>query len=310
MGSHLVGETAALVTAALWTTCSILFASAGRRIGPLSVNAYRIVMATVFLGVTHLVLFRTVVPPAGESQWFYMGLSGVAGLALGDFGYFGALVFLGPRRGVLLMAMAPIFSVISGYFILGEVPSPWNLVGIILTLSGVTWVILEKEMHTNEPPVPTRQKVYGVLAGLGGATGQGLGLVISKYGMLVAGGEGSGPLNTLSATLIRMVVASAFVWIMVTVSGRLPRVLKARTDTRAIGQTLAGAVTGPFLGVWLSMVAVTYAIAGVAATLMSLMPVMVIPVLWLLFRQKTSARGIVGAAVAVIGVAILFGVRS
>jgi drug/metabolite transporter (DMT)-like permease len=310
MASHLIGETAAVVTAALWTSCSILFASAGKRIGALSVNAYRIVMATALLGLTHLVLFRTIAPPADRSQWFFLGLSGVAGLALGDFGYFGALVFLGPRRGVLLMAMAPIFSVVSGYFILGEVLSLWNLVGIIVTLSGVTWVILEKEIHTHEPPISMRQKTYGILSGLGGAIGQGLGLVLSKYGMLVAGGGATGRLNTLSATLIRMIVAAAFVWLLVAVSGRLPRVLAARRDGTAIGRTFAGAVTGPFIGVWLSMVAVTYAIAGVAATLMSLMPVMVIPILWVLYRQRTSLRGVAGAAVAVAGVAILFGVRS
>jgi drug/metabolite transporter (DMT)-like permease len=273
----------------------------------LSVNAYRIITATLLLGVTHLILFRTLVPPADGSQWFYMGLSGVAGLALGDFGYFGALVFMGPRRGVLLMSMAPIFSVLSGYLILGEVPNPWILIGIIITLSGVTWVILEKEIHTHEPPIPRRQKVYGILCGLGGAVGQGLGLVVSKYGMLVAGSEEAGPLNTLSATLIRMIVASAVVWLIVIISGRLPRVLEARRDGAAIKRTLAGTVTGPFIGVWLSMFAVTHAIAGVAATLMALMPVMVIPVLWLLYRQKTSIRGMAGAGVAVVGVAILFG---
>jgi drug/metabolite transporter (DMT)-like permease len=307
MDSHLIGETAAVVTAALWTSCSILFASAGRRIGALSVNAYRIIMAAVLLSITHIMLLGTILPPADGSQWFYLGLSGVAGLALGDFGYFGALVFLGPRRGVLLMAMAPIFSVISGYFILGEVLSFWNLIGISVTLSGVTWVILEKEIHTRERPIPARQKVYGILAGMGGAVGQGLGLVVSKYGMLVAGSRGAGPLNTLSATLIRMLVAAAVVWLLVAVTGRLPRVLEARRDGAAIKRTLAGAVTGPFAGVWLSMVAVTYAMAGVVATLMALMPVMVIPVLWLLYRQKTSLRGIAGAGVAVIGVAILFG---
>jgi drug/metabolite transporter (DMT)-like permease len=309
METHFIGEAAGLATAALWTSCSILFASAGRRIGPLSVNAYRIVMAAVLLGLAHLVLFGTILPPADRAQWFYMGLSGVAGLALGDFGYFGALVFLGPRRGVLLMSMAPIFSVISGYFILGEILSFWNLIGIMVTLSGVTWVILEKEIHTREAPVPARQKTYGILAGLGGAVGQGLGLVVSKYGMLRAGGENAGPLNPLSATLIRMVVAVAVVWLLVAASGRFPRVFGARHDGPAMKRTFAGAVTGPFIGVWLSMIAVTYAMAGVAATLMSLIPVMVIPVLWLLYRQKTSLRGIAGAAVAVVGVAILFSVK-
>jgi drug/metabolite transporter (DMT)-like permease len=306
MTSHLIGETAAVCTAALWTTCSILFASAGKRIGALSVNAYRIAMAVALLGSAHIIIFGTVLPPANSAQWFYLGLSGIAGLALGDFGYFGALVFLGPRRGVLLMAMSPIFAAVMAYFVLGEMLAPWDIIGIAVTLCGVTWVVIEKEEHSNETPVAPRQKVYGILSGVGGAIGQGLGLVISKYGMLVAGGDPSQPLDPLSATFLRMIVAAVVVWLAVVVSGRLPSVIRARKDTGAISRTLAGAVTGPFSGVWLSMVAVTYAVAGVAATLMSLMPVMVIPVLWILYKQKTSRRGIIGAAVAVAGVAILF----
>lgn len=293
------------MTAVLWTACSILFAAAGKRIGALSVNAYRIAMAVGMLALAHLVRFGTVVPPADQSQWFYMGLSGLAGLALGDFGYFGALVFMGPRRGVLLMSLAPIFAAISGYYILGEVLLRWDVVGIAVTLSGVALVVLEKENHSSEASIPARHKLYGVLAGLGGAVGQGLGLVISKYGMLVAGGSGR-TLNPLSATLARMIVAAGFVWLFVVVSGRLPAVLAARRDSYAIKRTFAGAASGPFVGVWLSMVAVTYAVAGVAATLMALMPVIVIPVVWILYRERTSWRGITGAAVAFTGVAILF----
>jgi drug/metabolite transporter (DMT)-like permease len=113
-------------------------------------------------------------------------------------------------------------------------------------------------------------------------------------------------LNPLSATLIRMVVAAAFVWTVVALSGRLPRVLAARRDGGAVLRTLGGAVSGPFAGVWLSMVAITYAQAGVAATLMALMPVMVIPLVRIVYGEKTSARGILGACTAVVGVAILF----
>jgi drug/metabolite transporter (DMT)-like permease len=54
------------------------------------------------------------------------------------------------------------------------------------------------------------------------------------------------------------------------------------------------------------MVAVTYALAGIAMTLMALTPVFIIPVVWLLYREKTTKRGIIGAVVAVCGMAILF----
>jgi drug/metabolite transporter (DMT)-like permease len=124
--------------------------------------------------------------------------------------------------------------------------------------------------------------------------------------MLVAGGNEGQALNALSTTFIRMLVAAAVVWLIVVASGRLPTILKARHDRYAITRTFAGAATGPFVGVWLSMVAVTYAVAAVAATLMALQPIAVIPILWIAYRQKTSMRGLLGAAAAFAGVAILF----
>jgi len=56
----------------------------------------------------------------------------------------------------------------------------------------------------------------------------------------------------------------------------------------------------------LSMVALANAETGIAQTLMSLMPVIIIPVVWIVYRERTNWRGIVGALVAVVGVTILF----
>jgi drug/metabolite transporter (DMT)-like permease len=263
-------------------------------------------MAVVMLGITHLLVHGTVMPHADPSQWFYLGLSGVMGLALGDFGYFGMLALIGPRRGLIMTALVPIFSSVTAYYLLGETLAVWDMIGIGITLWGVSLVILEREDHSSIYYVPRKQKVYGYLCGFGGALGQGVGLVVSKYGMLVAGGKGTPPLNPLSTTLLRMIVAAAFVWATIAIFGKLPGILAKRKERRAIKRTFAGAVTGPFLGVWLSMVGVTYAVAGVASTLMSLMPVMVIPLVWVLYREKTGWRGILGAAIAVAGVAILF----
>jgi len=306
MDPQLIGESAALITAVLWTTCSILFAYAGKRIGALSVNAIRIIMAVGFLGAAHILVFGTIIPEANNDQYFYMALSGIIGLALGDFGYFGTLVILGPRKGTLLMALSPIFSVIGGYVFLNEGIWGWPLIGIGLTLIGVTWVILEREEDSYEKPLERKDKILGVLLGVGGSIGQGVGLVISKYGMIDAATNPDNPLDPLSATFIRMVAAAIFVWVLIIIIGKLPKIIEAFQDKKAMKATLGGAFSGPFLGVWLSMVAVTYALAGVAATLMSLMPVMVIPVVWILYRQKTSWRGFIGAVVAIAGVAILF----
>lgn len=45
----MIGETAAVATSCLWSIGSIFFTSAGRKIGPLSLNAYRSVIAVGFL---------------------------------------------------------------------------------------------------------------------------------------------------------------------------------------------------------------------------------------------------------------------
>jgi drug/metabolite transporter (DMT)-like permease len=306
METQLIGESAALITSVMWTLCSILFAYAGRRIGALSVNSIRIVMAVGLLGSSHILLLGTIVPQANSDQWLYMGLSGIIGLALGDFGYFGTLVILGPRRGTLLMSLAAVFAVLGGYLFLGEGLDSISLIGIVITLSGVTWVILESEESSNERPLEKKEKLIGVFLGVGGAAGQGIGLVISKYGITTAADDPSIPLHPISATLIRMITAAIFIWLVIIVIGKFNEVKKSFSDRTAMSATFGGAVFGPFLGVTLSMIAVTYAIVGIAQTLMSLMPVIIIPVVWILYRQKTNLRGYLGALIAICGVAILF----
>lgn len=298
MEPHLIGETAALSTSMLWTVSSILLSSAGKRIGVLSVNAIRISIAVLLIGTAHLIIFGTFLPMATRPQWIYLSLSGFLGLAIGDLGYLGSLVLIGPRKGVLLASMAPIFSTISAYFILGEILGPWTLSGIFLTLSGIIIVIIEKKSNTGN--ISEGNRILGVFSGLIGAIGQGVGLTLSKYGMV---NIESTPLNPLSAALIRMISAVFIIWIVFVIFKKPFSVIR---DKKAMMLTTGGAVTGPFLGVWLSMIAVTYTVAGVASTLMSLMPVLIIPVVWILYKEKTNLRGILGALIAVIGVAILF----
>ncbi|MBD3237687.1 MAG: EamA family transporter [Candidatus Eisenbacteria bacterium] len=305
MPAHLIGELAALGAAVLWTTCSILFASAGRRIGALSVNAFRIVIAVILLGAAHLLIQGALWPAANRAQWLYLSLSGLVGLALGDFCYFRSLVLIGPRRGVLMMSLAPVFAAVAAYLVLGEILRPWAIVGVIVTLAGIVIVILESEGASGEAIVARQHKLAGVLLGLGGAAGQGIGLVISKYGMINAASDPTAPLDPLGATLIRMLASAAALWIGIAFSGRGRRIVRSYRDLGAVLRTSGGAFTGPFLGVWLSMVAVRYTVAGVAQTLMTLMPVLVIPYVRIVYGQRTSHRGIFGACVAVVGVAVL-----
>jgi len=185
---------------------------------------------------------------------------------------------------------------------LGELISMMTTVGITLTLSGVAVVLLEKE-YAEGDPISKRLKTWGVFLALVGAVGQGFGLVFAKEGMYL---NPNMVINPLSATLMRMMLGALFVWMCAPFAGKLLDLRRALKSKEGIRNTAVGASVGPFMGVTFSMVAVAYTEAGIAQTLMSLMPVIIIPVVWVLHRQRTSWRGIFGAVVAVIGVAILF----
>ena len=67
-----------------------------------------------------------------------------------------------------------------------------------------------------------------------------------------------------------------------------------------------GSIFGPFLGVSFSLVAVSYTSTGIASTLMAIVPVLIIPAVVLLYKQKVSLKEIIGAVLSVVGVVIFF----
>jgi drug/metabolite transporter (DMT)-like permease len=292
-----LGEIAALGTSVCWTFTSIFFTLSGRRVGSLIVNQARLLLAVVFLSVTHLLLLGVLLPDQpGLYRWFWLGLSGVIGLVLGDGFLFQAFVLIGPRRSMLLMALVPIISILMAWLFLGETLSATEIVAIGLTVGGIAWVVSEGE--ANGVQVDRRRYWLGILAGLGGALGQALGLVASKKGMV-------GGFSPLSATLMRMMVAAAVIWGFALLRGRAGQSMRALADRQASLAILGGAIAGPFLGVWLSLIAVSLTQVGIAATLMALTPIfLLLPSQWI-FKERISLQSVVGTAVAIVGVAII-----
>jgi drug/metabolite transporter (DMT)-like permease len=109
---------------------------------------------------SHAILLRTILPIASNGQWLWMGLSGIIGLGIGDFGLFAAYVTLGPRRSVLLMASSPIFASAGAYLILGETFSLLSTLGIAVTLSGIIIVLLERTEKPEQRLATKKRKTW------------------------------------------------------------------------------------------------------------------------------------------------------
>lgn len=296
-----VGELAALTTAVCWATSSLAFTRAGRRIGSLSLNLLRLVLALVFAAILATIRRGQPIPlDASAEQWMWLSLSGLVGFVLGDLCLFRAFVALGPRLSLLLMATAPPMTALLGWLALGERLTAIDLAGMVLTLAGITWVLGSQPAPAGqigqEPPAMSRRT--GVLLGLGGALGQAGGLVLSKHGM--------GDYDAFAATQIRILAGIAGFAAIYTAVGWWPKFAVALRDRPALKLAAFGATLGPFLGVSFSLVAVQNTAAGVAASIMATTPILVIPLSAWLDREKIRWPDLAGAVLAIAGVALLF----
>ncbi len=290
------GQIAALITAACWTVTAMSFESAGRRIGSMVVNLLRLVLALVFLSAFGYVMRGRAFPTdAGAHAWIWLSLSGLIGFVIGDLALFRAFVVIGARISMLLMSFVPMLTAILGYLIMGERLSISDVAGMALTTSGVMLVVSQRQARGNEKP--KRLPVKGIALGLCGALGQAGGLVLSKYGM--------GDYDAFAATQIRVIAGSIGFIVIFTVIGWWPNVISAFKDRGGITRMSLGAFFGPFLGVSFSLLAVQNTQAGVAATIMSITPILMIAPAAAIFKERITPRAVVGAVIAVAGVALV-----
>ncbi len=294
----MIGETAALATSLAFSFGSTFLTLAGRRVGSMVLNRTRLLFAILFLSIAHWITLGIPLPLNAEPQrWLWLGLSGVVGLVLGDMFLFQAFVWIGPRLSLLVMSLVPIFAAFLAWIYLGESLGWGKIVGVVITMAGIAWVVLAQN-GANKAANPNY--VRGILYGLVGAIGQAAGLILAKNGL---GGE----FSPISANIIRMISAAVILWIITFIQGQAKSTIQTVAGNRlGLLHTILGSLFGPFLGVSLSMLAIQRAQVGVASTLMALPPVFLLPISYVVFKERYGWGVIVGTFVAIIGVAVLF----
>lgn len=296
------GEIAALLTAVFWTITAMSFEAAGKRVGALSLNLIRLFIGFAFLTVYSYVSRGILLPTdANAEQWFWLLLSGVIGFVLGDLFLFQAFILIGARISMLIMSLVPPLTAIIGWITLGEVLSPKEFLGMGVTMAGIAMV-----MFLRKKPVEEKSKkalklsvtLTGLLFAFGGAVGQAAGLVLSKKGM--------GDYDAFAATQIRIIAGMVGFTLVITFARRWPRVIQGLRNRTAMKFMTLGSLFGPFLGVSFSLLAVQYIETGVAATIMSIVPILIIAPSVFIKKEKVNVWEILGALLSVVGVAMFF----
>ncbi|MEE2827983.1 MAG: DMT family transporter, partial [Myxococcota bacterium] len=222
----MAGELAALAAAAFWAVASILWTRLGRESGAIALNFLKCAIAALLLAATMWVLSGQGWPadlPLPALLW--LGLSGVAGLTIGDSAYFHALQHIGPRRTLLIWATSPAVSALLAWPILGEPIHRIMVLGMGLTLGGVTWVVLERSPAERNEPSLNRLRSTEEWVGIAYASvavfGQAISNVLVKYGAQAGGDE----VGALEASVIRLAIGALGVGIYLGALGRITETL-------------------------------------------------------------------------------------
>lgn len=285
-----LGIMAALGTAVSWAVCSFTFEMAGRRIGSYSVTVIRLILGFLILLPVSLALHGTPIPEAVSGRSLVLlSISGLVGFVFADLCLFSAFVRISARITMVIYATVPLMTALLGRFFLGESLEPSQWAGIVLASAGVSLVLLQ-------PPDSGRGWTLtrtGVLLAFLGSMGQAAGLVVGKAGLV--------GVSSVGATQIRLAAGAAAFIPITLLLGRTRRVVEAAGNLRAMKVLLLGTITGPVIGVTLSMTAIRLIPAGVAAAFISMTPIFLMIPSALFAGHRLTLRDAVGTAAAVVG---------
>lgn len=291
LSGHLLGATAALVSALAWAVGSILFRRIGDRVSPTALNLAKSLLGLVLLGTAALLFSEGGMAPAQTAK---LALSGVLGIAVGDTLFFMALVRLEPRVTLLVATLGHLFTMLLAALLLGERPPASAWLGSALVLGGVFVVLREGQSGGGSPSGDWRAGIgYGVLS----AVATSGGLLLAKVGVAEA--------STLQATWVRLFAGVIALVLWGAARGHLGadlRSLGAPGLFRAIGIAVAVVMFGGF---WLSLVALKYTHASIATALAASEPLFILPLARWWLHERVSARALVGALGATGGVLLI-----
>jgi len=291
------GELAALFTAFFWTVTALAFESASLKVGSIAVNLIRLCFALVIISIYNYFSRDLFFPvDASSHAWLWLVLSGIIGLVAGDYFLFESYTIVGSRISMLIMTLVPPITALLSWMMLGELLTLMNMAGMLLTLFGIALVILNRRNGAQKLKVkyPLRGLIFAFL----GAVGQAIGLVFSKVGMK--------DYDAFAATQIRIITGVIGFAIIITFWKKWTVVSKAFVNHNAMWRIVLGSFFGPFLGISFSLYAVQHTQAGIASTIMAIVPVLIIPPAIILLKQKVSLKEIIGAVISVLGVALFF----
>jgi drug/metabolite transporter (DMT)-like permease len=293
-----VAELAALAAAFCWSFGGLIATHPVRTLGAVSFNRVR--MNLVFMMLSLAALLTRGWWTLNREHFLILIVSALIGICLGDTAFYAALKRLGPRRsGILFATNAPITAIL-GYLVLDERLPTQTAIGCTLIMAGVFLAVffgtVEGQQHSFEKV--RGSLAAGVIMALFAAVCQAVSIIIVRP-VLASG------VDAVAASALRVGTAAVFLSSLL-VLRPLQNQPTAPLTWKLLGQVALSGLVGMALGMTFLLLALAHGPAGLVSTLSATSPILILPVLWVVTRERPAAGAWVGAALAVAGAGCIF----
>jgi drug/metabolite transporter (DMT)-like permease len=268
----------------------------GKSISPLVLNLAKGAIAIVLIVLT-LIIQQNLQPQLPPAAIFWLMLSGVVGIGLGDTAYFKSINHFGARRALLMETLAPPLTALMALFFLQERLGAIAWCGILLTVGGIAWVISERVPTADQQALNLKAGLmWSVLAQLGQASGA----VMSR------GALANTTVDPLWSGLLRITAGAIVLVLLVSSRGAIRQQLQPLRSRQLLPLLGVAAVLGTYLAIWLQQVAFKFTPAGIAQALLATSPLFVLPIAASL-GDRITGRAVFGVVIAIAGIWLLIG---
>jgi drug/metabolite transporter (DMT)-like permease len=280
-----------LGAAAAFAAAAMFIEPVSGRVGPLQLSRWQ--MSLAFLMTAAIVAVTGGWQTLDLSMVLWLTASSASGIMVGSLTYIATIQYTGPRISALLFTTASPFALALGFGFRGETVSLTQAAGVGLIVAGIALAVMgPKREEGARTPKPLW---IGIGLGLVTSFAQALGSLLARPAMLA----GADP---VAAMVVRSGMGALFFIALLALPALRPVALPSRAEVRQIGLS---ALAGIVLGMSFLMAALARGDVGIVTTLSSTTPILILPMVWAVYRRIPGPMAWVGAALAVAGTALI-----
>ena len=286
----------AIGAAAIWSMVALSATRIVRYFGSYNYNLLRLLGIIVFLFPYVYINWDSIY--FNQSIFSAIILSSIIGIIIGDTFLFICLKRLGPRRQALLFSMQIPFTIILAEVFLQTLPSLIELIGCSLIFLGILIAIqFNKTIPDDDLENIQGNKYAGLFAGIGLALCQSIGIILMKPAL-----QSTDP---IIVSYLRVIVAAVIMFgsLFFIKNNQLWERMK---DLKKTVFSIFLGFMGMGVGMTMLIIALKNGNPGVISTLSSTMPIMIIPILWVVTKNYAGHFAVVGATLTCVGTGIIF----